>query len=83
MVKLDVPFIFDKLGGPIGVLRHIKEHWLDADLNYATVQMWLQRDAISATWQASILYLMHEVAGVDPMLCIWDERDLKMFREHT
>ena len=75
MIEFDVPFIFERLGGPIGVWEQIQKHWPDARLTYPTVQMWKQREAISAPWQAPVMYLMKEVAGIDPLTCMRDDRD--------
>ena len=75
MIRFDVPYIFEKLGGPSGVWGLIKTHWPDAKVTYPTVQMWRQRDAISQTWQAPLIYLMKKVAGVDPLTCMRDDQD--------
>jgi len=73
MISFDVPFIFDKLGGPSGVWTLIQKNWPDAKITYPTVHMWSQRGKISQPWQAPVIYLMHRVAGVNPLICMRDD----------
>lgn len=75
MIRFDVSYIFEKLGGPSGVFSLIQRNWPDAKVSYPTVQMWRQRDSISQPWQAPLVYLMKQVAGVDPLTCMRDDQD--------
>lgn len=76
MIRFDVPFIFETLGGPSGVHKALLAAFPGVELKYTTVQMWSQRGIISQPWQAPILYVMLTVAGVQPLVCMTDDNDL-------
>lgn len=75
MLRFDVAFIFERLGGPKGVYDELRRAFPKVPLQYATVQMWQQRGNISQPWQAPVLYLMKEVARIDPLTCMVDDSD--------
>jgi len=75
MVRIDVAFCFERLGGPKGVFQALRKAFPKTPLQYATVQMWQQRQAISQQWQAPILYLMKENCRLDPLTCMVSDDD--------
>jgi len=77
MVHLDVAFIFDKAGGPRGLLSLLDKHvGNDRELNYTTVQMWKHRDRIAGDWIPAVLYaLLRE--GVPALACFVDDREFR------
>jgi hypothetical protein len=58
MIIVDVPYIFDTVGGPGALWKLLKRHNPGRPLHYATVQMWKSRRAISAAWLAATLHAM-------------------------
>jgi hypothetical protein len=58
MLTLDVPYIFDAVGGPMALLDLLQRGEPGTPLNYAAVQMWRQRRSIPAAWIVPLIYIM-------------------------
>ena len=58
MLTLDVPYIFDMVGGPTALLDLLQRGEPARPLNYATVQMWRQRANIPAAWIVPLIYML-------------------------
>lgn len=58
MLTLDVAYVFDHVGGPSVLLDLLRRGEPTATLTYPQVQMWRQRNTISAPWIVPVLYLM-------------------------
>lgn len=76
MVRLDVAYIFQHVGGPKALFTALEREWPAAGLHYATVQMWQQRDSISQLWQIPVLYVMIKTWGVAALSCMVDDQEL-------
>jgi hypothetical protein len=59
MIYLDVPHVFDTVGGPGKLIDLLSKHCPGHDLRYPAVQMWHQRAAIPAKWIVPVLYALH------------------------
>lgn len=78
MVRMDVGYVFQQMGGPKALWTALTEQWPDAGLRYATVQMWQQRQAISQAWQMPVLYVMDRHLSISPLVCMTDHEDLAL-----
>jgi hypothetical protein len=59
LIQIDVAYVFQRLGGPKGVLGALDQYLPGHGLNYPAVQMWKQRNRVSCTWLPTLVYLLH------------------------
>lgn len=72
MIDLDVPFVFQRAGGPRGLLALLSRHVPDHGVPYATVQMWQQRAAIPGRMIPAVLYALHREGEGNMLLFFTD-----------
>lgn len=64
MIAWNVDRIYEKLGGPTGVLAHCALFNNGTAPNYGTVVVWKHRQRIAAEWLPVILYGLFVLHGV-------------------
>jgi hypothetical protein len=72
MIEIDVPYIFERAGGPRGLLNILDRHVPDHGVPYATVQMWQQRKSIPGRLIAAVLYAMYRQGEENLLLFFTD-----------
>lgn len=73
MLALDVPYIFDAVGGPAALLDMLRRNEPGTVLNYPTVQMWRQRGQVASAWIVPVLYAMVTQRGHALGECLTDD----------
>ena len=76
MIQLDVGYVFQRLGGPNGILKLFDKHLPGHTLNYAAVQMWKQRNRVAANWLPGLIYVLHR-EGVALSPCFLDDQEFE------
>lgn len=76
MIELDVYYVFQRLGGPKGVLNLFDRHLPGHNLAYPTVQMWRQRGRVSSQWLPSLIYVLHR-ENLNLSTCFVDDDEFK------
>lgn len=74
MIQLDTGFIFERAGGPRGLMELLDRHAPDHQVNYPTIQMWKQRNRIAGTYIPAVLYALHR-EGVALGTCFYDDTE--------
>ena len=74
MIVLDVPYIFELVGGP-QALRDLLERQGRPTPNYPAVQMWKHRSAIPSQWIPPVLYALMRQGHAIQTLFAEDEID--------
>lgn len=76
VIHLDVGFVFERAGGPSGLLQLFDRYVSDHDLNYSTVQMWKHRNRVAGNWVAPVVYcLVRE--GIAPLSLFLEDQEFR------
>ena len=82
LIQLDVGYVFQRLGGPKGIVALCDRHLPGHSLQYAAVQMWKQRNRVSCQWLPSLIYVLHR-ENVSLSACFWDDEEFVADTEDT
>lgn len=74
MIELDVPFLFETVGGPRALLTLLDQHVPDHGLAYPTVQMWQQRSSVPGRFLPAVLYALYRAGHDDSLLAFFTDR---------
>jgi hypothetical protein len=74
LIQLDTDYVFEKVGGPKGLLDLLDKHASDHQVNYPTIQMWKHRHTIPGKYLPAVLYALQR-EGVAMAQCFYDDTE--------